>query len=265
MWLRQLTVWTWMKDYFPVSLEVPTPVDPTKKYIFGYHPHGIIGVGCFVNFATEANNVSGLLKGIDIRPLTLNMNFRIPFWGHFLSLLGVCDAGRTSIVNVLKKGPGNAVLLVLGGAKEALDAHPGVMDLTLKDRYGFVKLALEEGASLIPIISFGENEIYDQVDNPKGSTLRWIQDTMQRVLGFSVPLVRGRGVFTYSFGLLPHRVAIRTVVGPAVDVPHVPQPSKETIREYHQKYMDAVIKLFEEWKDSYTKMHMQIPTLRFVQ
>ena len=37
-------------------------------------------------------------------------------------------------------GNGNCVMLVLGGAKESLDARPGVYDLTLKNRKGFVKV-----------------------------------------------------------------------------------------------------------------------------
>jgi hypothetical protein len=36
--------------------------------------------------------------------------------------------------NVLRKGPGNAVLVVPGGAAESLDAHPGTHSLTLKKR-----------------------------------------------------------------------------------------------------------------------------------
>lgn len=40
---------------------------------------------------------------------------------------------------------GNAVIIVVGGAAESLDAHPGSTTLTLKDRKGFVKMALKTG------------------------------------------------------------------------------------------------------------------------
>lgn len=40
---------------------------------------------------------------------------------------------------------GNALILIVGGAEEALDAVPGKMELTLKNRKGFVKLALKHG------------------------------------------------------------------------------------------------------------------------
>ena len=58
----------------------------------------------------------------------------------------MCDASRESISFILnKKGPGNAVVLVVGGAAEALHARPGNYKLTLKYRKGFVKLALQTG------------------------------------------------------------------------------------------------------------------------
>ena len=51
----------------------------------------------------------------------------------------------------------------LGGAAEALDSHPGKHMLTLKYRKGFARIALETGAQLVPVYSFGETELFEQV------------------------------------------------------------------------------------------------------
>ena len=109
----------------------------------------------------------------------------------------------------LSMGPGNSICLVLGGAKEALDAHPGTADLTLKNRKGFVKIALRTGASLVPVFGFGENDIYEQVDNPRGSRLRNLQNWLQAKMGFALPLVRTRGFL----GFLPYSRPITVVTG----------------------------------------------------
>lgn len=63
----------------------------------------------------------------------------------------------------------------------------------------------------MPVFSFGENDLYDQVSNPPGSPLRQWQTKMKDLMGFAPPLFRGRGVFQYTFGLLPHRRPIHTV------------------------------------------------------
>lgn len=34
-------------------------------------------------------------------------------------------------------------------------------------RKGFIRLAIQSGAALVPCYSFGENDIYEQADNPK--------------------------------------------------------------------------------------------------
>lgn len=64
---------------------------------------------------------------------------------------------------------------------------------------------------LVPIFSFGENDLYRQVRNPKGSRLRQLQHRLQQIMGISLPLFHARGIFQYSFGLIPYRRPICTV------------------------------------------------------
>lgn len=52
---------------------------------------------------------------------------------------------KQSCSNILKRGSGSAICIVVGGAAESLNAHPGTADLTLRRRLGFIKLALQHG------------------------------------------------------------------------------------------------------------------------
>ena len=56
------------------------------------------------------------------------------------------------------------------------------------------------------MFSFGENDLYDQVSNPAGSSLRQWQTKMKEYTRVAPVLFYGRG-----FGLLPHRRPIHTV------------------------------------------------------
>lgn len=69
----------------------------------------------------------------------------------------------------------NAVGIIVGGAQEALNSSPGVYKLVLRKRKGFIKIALKTGASLVPVFSFGEVDIYEQKPNPPGSFIRRFQ------------------------------------------------------------------------------------------
>eukprot|EP00744_Colponema_vietnamica_P001466 GILI01002429.1.p1 GENE.GILI01002429.1~~GILI01002429.1.p1 ORF type:complete len:335 (-),score=75.92 GILI01002429.1:72-1076(-) len=250
-WFRKFKWWQLFRDYFPTSLHKTADLDPSKNYIFGYHPHGIISLGAFSNFATDATGFSQLFPGIKLRLLTLASNFKIPIFREFLLYHGLCDVSRESCNNILRRGPGNSIMIVIGGAAEALDAHPKTYTLTLAKRKGFVKVALTNGASLVPVISFGETDVYAQVQNPKGSALRKFQKWMQGMLGFSLPLFFGRGVFNYSFGLMPLRQPIHSVVGEPVDCPKTANPSNEMIDEYHAKYVENLIDVYNRFKNQY--------------
>ncbi|PSR82190.1 hypothetical protein PHLCEN_2v6113 [Hermanssonia centrifuga] len=97
--------------------------------------------------------------GIVPHLLTLASNFRVPFYRDILLALGICSVSKQSCSNILKKGPGQAITIVVGGAAESLSAHPGTADLTLRKRLGFIKIAIQHGADLVPVFSFGENDV----------------------------------------------------------------------------------------------------------
>jgi hypothetical protein len=63
----------------------------------------------------------------------------------------------------------------------------------------------------VPVFSFGENDLFNQLKNPKGSLVRTIQECMRKTLGFSLPLFHARGVFQYSLGFMPFRQPIYTI------------------------------------------------------
>ncbi|KAK6039607.1 diacylglycerol acyltransferase [Cooperia oncophora] len=154
----------------------------------------------FANFATNGTGKYDKFPGIRFSVCTLASNFKIMIRRELLLLLGLIDASKESIEYVLN-GPetGRAVVIVVGGAEEALDAHPGEHKLILKSRKGFVREALKTGAHLVPVYSFGENDIFKQVPNPKESTLRRFQSWVKRLGGYTLPWFYGRGLLQVSW------------------------------------------------------------------
>ncbi|CAL1267901.1 unnamed protein product [Larinioides sclopetarius] len=251
-WVRRWKLWRYFADYFPVTMIKTAELDSNKNYVLGYHPHGILCYGAFSCFGTEATGFSTVFPGITPRILTLKGQFWFPLHREHIMCSGACAASRESIEWVLtKEGKGNALIIIVGGAAEALDAHPGDVNLTLKTRRGFVRLALKHGASLVPVFAFGENDLFLQVKNPKGSFLRQFQDKLRGYLGFPSPIFRGRGMFQYNYGLLPYRKPINVIIGKPIDVEKISEPTDEDIKTLHQKYIDSLTALFEEHKGKY--------------
>ncbi|KAM6145271.1 2-acylglycerol O-acyltransferase 2 [Phoenicopterus ruber ruber] len=250
--LRNSVVWRYMRDYFPVTLVKTAELDPRQNYLMGFHPHGVLAAGAFLNFCTEASGFSTLFPGITPHLMMLSLWFRIPFFRDYLMSGGLVSSDKESASYVLQKPEGgNMLAIIVGGAQEALDARPGSYTLLLKNRKGFVRLAIKHGTPLVPIFSFGENDLFEQVRNPKGSWLRQLQHRLQQIMGISLPLFHARGVFQYSFGLIPYRRPICTVVGKPIPVERKQRPSEEEVDRVHQNYLNELCKLFEEHKAKY--------------
>ncbi|XP_054432158.1 2-acylglycerol O-acyltransferase 2 [Pteronotus mesoamericanus] len=250
--LRRCVTWKYMRDYFPVSLVKTAELDPSRNYIAAIHPHGVLATGSFLNMCTESTGFSKLFPGICPHLMMLNLWFRAPIFRDYLMSGGLVTSDKESADYILnRKGSGNLLGIIIGGAREALDARPGAYTLLLRNRKGFAKLALMHGAALVPVFSFGENDLYDQIENHPGSWLRSIQNRLQQIMGISLPLFHGRGIFQYSFGLLPHRRPITTVVGKPIEVKQVRQPSQEQVDKLHQHYLNELYNLFEAHKHKY--------------
>ncbi|KAG0351031.1 diacylglycerol O-acyltransferase 1 [Gamsiella multidivaricata] len=248
--LQTAAVLVWISALAVTTTEAD--LDPSKNYIFGYHPHGIISLGAFSTFGTEGLNFSKRFPGITPRLLTLQSNFNIPIYRDYIMAHGCASVSKESCEHILRSGPGNSITIVVGGAQESLAAKPGTLDLTLKKRMGFIKLALVNGASLVPTLAFGENDLYELYSTSHTSRLYHVQQFMKKALGFTMPMFNGRGVFNYEYGLLPRRKPVFIVVGKPIHVEKVEgAPTTEQLQDLQKKYIDELVTIWERYKDKY--------------
>lgn len=260
--LRSLPIWSLFASYFPARLHRSEYLPPTRKYIFGYHPHGIISHGAFAAFGTEALGFAQLFPGITNTLLTLDSNFRLPLYRDYILGMGLASVSRESCENILSKGGANgegmgrAITIVVGGARESLDAKPHTLRLVLKRRKGFVKLAIRTGADLVPVLAFGENDLYDQFSADSHPVIHKAQLLLKKVLGFTIPLFHARGVFNYDVGLMPYRRPLNVVFGRPIKVERQSRPEEPYVNSIHAAYVGELERLWEEWKDVFAKDRM---------
>ncbi|KAM4664925.1 diacylglycerol O-acyltransferase 2-like [Discoglossus pictus] len=252
-WVRSWSVWNYFRDYFPIQLVKTHNLPPGRNYIIGSHPHGILCIGAFCNFVTESTGFSRKFPGIRPHLATLAGNFRLPILREYMMSGGLCPVNRRSINYMLSQGgSGNAVVIVVGGAAESLSCQSGVTSVILSRRRGFVRLALENGADLVPSFSFGETDLYKQVQFPEGSILRAAQSRFQKLFGFAPCFFYGRGLTSsQTKGFIPYSRPITTVLGEPITVPRIQDPSPQTVDLYHKMYTDSLLKLFHDHKTKY--------------
>ncbi|KAI5358668.1 putative diacylglycerol acyltransferase [Septoria linicola] len=256
---RRNKIWSLFASYFPARLHRSQELEPNRKYIFGYHPHGIISHGAFAAFATEALGFSQLFPGITNTLLTLDSNFRIPLYREYALRMGLASVSRESCENILsrggpnKEGMGRAITIVVGGARESLDAKPYTLRLVLRRRKGFVKLAVRCGADLVPTLAFGENDIYDQFDSDSHPWIHKGQMFIKKLMGFTVPLFHARGVFNYDVGMMPYRRPINIVVGRPIRTIQNETPDPAYVDELHTQYVAELQRIWDDWRDTFAR------------
>lgn len=234
--------------------------NPSKKYLVCWHPHGLFGLSLWTAFIANPSAVEGghraihalcYAKNAPMRVVghTMRVNFYIPWWREWLLLLGFCDVERETLLHCLspERPGGHISCLVPGGAAESVNCTEPI--LKLKDRKGFIKIALQTGCSLVPVYAFGETKLYKPFTRNR-KTLRLLRK-VQKLIGVGTPLVCGRGIFNYGFGFLPHREPIVSVIGKPIAVPRMPQFTKEDVDRVHEQYVAAVKDLYRRHQPLY--------------
>ncbi|XP_011703074.1 PREDICTED: 2-acylglycerol O-acyltransferase 2-A-like [Wasmannia auropunctata] len=244
-------------NYFPIKLVKTVDLDPKKSYLFICVPHGILPMGA-MGLISDVLDCKKLFPGLDMRGITMDQHFKIPIFREYFYSLGLCASNVESLRYLLSTSPkspytGRATILAVGGAAEALESIPGTYRVLVKKRKGFVKLALQHGTSLVPVVAFGQTDLYDQIYGPEGSTFRRIQNYIRRFIGLAPVIFNGRGLFQYSFGIIPKRKPITTVVGSPIELPKIEKPTSEEINKYLEKFIKHLIELFETQKYNYIK------------
>ncbi|XP_007518045.2 2-acylglycerol O-acyltransferase 3 [Erinaceus europaeus] len=249
-WVRNWPIWRHLRDYYPIKLVKTAELPPDRNYVLAAHPHGIMCTGVACNFCTESNGFSQHFPGLRPYLATLASLFHLPVYRDYLLALGMCPVSRQSLEAILAQAQqGQAVVILVGGAHESLYARPGEHCLKLRGRKGFVRLALRNGASLVPVYSFGENDVFRLKAFPEGSWQHRCQTAFKNFLGFAPCLFWGQSIFSNrAWGLLPFASPITTVVGSPISVPQRANPSQEEVDHYHRLYMEALERLFEEHK-----------------
>ncbi|XP_075384264.1 2-acylglycerol O-acyltransferase 3-like [Tenrec ecaudatus] len=235
-WKRKRTIWKYLRDYFPIKLVKKAELPPDRNYVMGAHPHGIMCVGKEEE-EDEEEEEEAEEEGEQVVEDGEEK---------------LCSVDRQNLDYILSQNPcGQLMVIVIGGAQKALYSGPGQHSLILLNRKGFVRLALRHRASLVPIYSFGENDIFNVKTFPADSWQYRCQMTLKKLVGFAPCIFFGQSLFSAtSWGLMPFPRPITTVVGRPIDVPQVFHPTKEDVDHYHTLYLKALDRLFEEHKES---------------
>eukprot|EP00403_Amphidinium_massartii_P000362 CAMPEP_0178380684 /NCGR_PEP_ID=MMETSP0689_2-20121128/5593_1 /TAXON_ID=160604 /ORGANISM="Amphidinium massartii, Strain CS-259" /LENGTH=336 /DNA_ID=CAMNT_0020000841 /DNA_START=74 /DNA_END=1084 /DNA_ORIENTATION=+ len=226
----------WGYHAFRRYLRLRLHVSPTlrarpanKQVVIGVHPHGIASDYRILmdGMLYEA------LPGRSVLALSASVLFCLPIVRELAVWTRCIDARKSVAARAMSKG--HSLLVIPGGEHEQIRTQKGKEEVFLAKRMGFVKLALQAGAALVPSYAFGCVDLYDTSD---------VFHSARETAGVCIPVYWGAVAF------LPKRVPINLVMGSPLEVDCATpgQPTDEEVAAAHAAYVGALKKLFDENK-----------------
>ena len=172
-----------LTDHFKKNIEssflVTGSLEEKGPVLYTCHPHGLYGFSWYIHFS------ACLTKWPVQRPkLAVHSSlFRIPFVREIMYLNNCIQATEKEILETLEKG--ESVALVLGGIEELHKTSGNGIQLVIKKRNGFLRIAEKAGVPLVPLITVGENELFPFLES---EWLQGIQGFLYSSLHIAIPV-----------------------------------------------------------------------------
>lgn len=227
------------------SLQQVNRVDlnnPQNQYLFSFHPHGVFPGSSIIVPNTELwERTVGYNTQHFVSTHCADVVFSAPLMREFPLCLGAMSVGRRGIESSLRQG--NSPLIITGGQAEMLLTKMSDTEMHLVCHHtGFIRIAMNHKVPLVPVISFSESNIMDNVHCVP--LQRWF---LKRI-GFPFPtLPYGRW-----FLPLPTAKPVTIVVGEPV----FPLPGREDaedptcVEELRIRYFECLERLFYKYREA---------------
>jgi hypothetical protein len=244
-WFQNSALYRHLSSYFGFSLVGDAPLQPGQKYIFCVAPHGIhgLGTGAFMHHGSCFYERYPFLRGRMVG-LVATVLFKIPGVREVFLWSGCRDASRHVAERALRED--NSLFIIIGGEAESLLSRRGHDEIVAagKGRQGFVRLALANGAQLVPFY------MYHNVDTYYTSHAFWrLRKWLSKRWQVCLPLFAGRwGTPT------PINVRMTLAVGNPVPLPAVIPldargvPTPEVVEAYQAAFLAELRRTFEAHK-----------------
>jgi len=225
--------------YFNLEIirDTPEPFNPAEKYVFGYHPHGIIPIAC--QWTSLTSKWKANFPNLQPAVLVSTIVHSVPIMRDVAQWNGGFEVSRIGFLSALEKR--KSVLLVPGGQEEMIGSRSDSKEVPIVTSHrGFIRIALKTGSNLVPIYAFGETQTFDNIKAP-AAWQRWC------VRMFRANLI------CYPYGIapmLPRSHKFTLAVGEPIKLPQIDHPSEDDVAHYHYMYFKALQSLFNKYKEA---------------
>lgn len=232
---------TFAKKMFQVKVKGEFKKQP---YILCFHPHGAFSVSYFFHRTTTFTDWP--LRGG--KSCVLRYLYWLPFGEEILDSFGAVSNRYMDMKKVLEGG--ETLSVIPGGIREMYDTEKGKIRVKIRDRSGIFRLAIETGTPLVPVITYGENELYELSHHPYVNRIQQWLSKYECILPIPSFETIQRWV---QFVMGNQKNPLITVIGNPIEI-----TKSHTIDSLREDYILALQKLYKETKPEIYDSEMYI-------
>lgn len=211
----------------------------TKQAIYVLHPHGLISLVHAFHISTDITE----WPYRNVKSVVHILLQKIPFLLDFISEKEKVPSSYFAMKSALQNG--DSISVALGNATEGKYTDDNRITAIVKTRKGIFKMAIETGIPLIPVISYGEQCMFKQI-NSFG-----LLECLSKMIGFQLNVPNFASIkewFTIYDKPLDKKII--TCIGDPVEVGEARTPTSDDIDELRNKYMEALKQLYRDTRPS---------------
>lgn len=219
-----------LQSTFPVHGGDPLPT----SCLLLWHPHSLLSVTAVLH------TLFRLTPSLESRLVCHSIYHQLPVIQDLARVTDTIPADFDTMKSSLESG--KRVSVLVGGVREMMETEPKTIRLVLGKRKGVFRLALMTGTPLVPLITYGESELFPAWNHP---TLTAINSFLYSTFRIAIPLTSwtalSNWVQLYWHPLDP----VPTHVGKPLEVKMNPSPTEEDISMLREAYIARVRELFD--------------------
>jgi 1-acyl-sn-glycerol-3-phosphate acyltransferase len=222
-----------IRQTFKMKVLYPMP----QKSINIWHPHGISGVTPVIHNGYRVTDIPGYTptKGV-----VYYYYFMMPIIKDIIRLLNAVPSDYRTIKETVQK---ESLSITIGGLDEMGRTAGTNIQLVIKKRTGIFKIALETGTPLVPVLTYGETEVFPETTN---AYLLQFNEFMYSTFRMKFPFPTLTSVSNWlRLGTLPLK-EIKSYTGKPIIVKKIENPTNSQITKLRKIYIRRVQELFDQ-------------------
>jgi len=221
-----------IRKTFQIHVREPIP----EKSINIWHPHGISGVTPVIHNGYK-------ITSPEYKPTKGVVHygyFMLPFIKDIIPLLNAIPSDEFSIRDTLQK---ESISITIGGIDEMSRVSPKDLQLVVRKRSGIFKIALELGIPIVPVLTYGEQEVFPESE---WGILKCYNDFLYKWFRFRFPFPKLDSLVNWTRLSQMPLEPIVTYTGKPVRTKKIVNPSPKQIKKLRDLYIQRLQELFDE-------------------